>query len=288
VTVKITAPDDAKDGVTQRLTITAKSKDQTTKSTFYIRATVETSLIKFGDLVIDGDKSEGSTVTISLEVKNDGKVDAEDIRIKFTDKNEVIKEVTIKDLAAESSKDISFTYKLDAGTHSIKAETVDEWSGSKLDKESEFESTSELLPGNLLWIVIIVALVIVFVIGMIIASVSYSRGIPQDLKEEIAMSKQAARAGKSPEEIQEMRRKRLDRGSGERRRATGAGAGATFSSIDKEAPGAGEDDAEKPKGPSKTVRIKCPKCDKIQTVPSSKRPIEFGCSNCGMKLVLKK
>ena len=51
-----------------------------------------------------------------------------------------------------------------------------------------------------------------------------------------------------------------------------------------------EEEKEKPKKkPSgKVIRIKCPKCDKVQTVTSTKRPIEFGCSNCGMKLVLKK
>ena len=38
----------------------------------------------------------------------------------------------------------------------------------------------------------------------------------------------------------------------------------------------------------KVVKIKCPKCDKIQTVTTPKRPLEFGCDGCGMKLVLKK
>jgi uncharacterized membrane protein/ribosomal protein S27E len=281
VSVKITPPDDAKDGETGRITITAKSKDQKTKTQFSIRATVETPVVKFSDLKISGDKTEGSKVTISLTVKNDGNVDAEDVRIKFTDNNEVIKEETIKLLGAGTEKDISFTYKVDAGDHEIQAETVDEWSGVTQEEQEAFSSTSELLPGNMLYIIMAIALVVVFIIGIIIASVSYSRGIPQDLKEEIAMSKQAARMGKSPEEIKEMRRKRLERGGGEKKRG-GLGPAMT----DKEPMGG--DEEERPKAPSKAVRIKCPKCDKIQTVPSSKRPIEFGCSNCGMKLVLKK
>jgi uncharacterized membrane protein/ribosomal protein S27E len=281
VTVKVVPPDDAKNGETERITITAKSKDQKTKTTFILKPTVETAVIKFGDLKISGDKTVGSKVTISLVVKNTGDVDAEDVRVKFYDGSDVIKEETIDSIDSNSETTIEFTYKVKEGDHDIKAQTPDEWSGETPKKTKSFSAESELLPGNLLWIVIIVALVVVFIVGIVIASVSYSRGIPQDLREEIAMAKQAARMGKSPEEIQDMRRKKLDRGGVDKKRPTFA--------PEKET-SAPEEDSDKPsKGiPGKAVRIKCPKCDKIQTVPSPKRPIEFSCSTCGMKLVLKK
>jgi uncharacterized membrane protein len=283
VSVKITPPEDAKDGESRKITITVKSKDQKTKSIFYIRATVETAVIKLTDLKISGDKTEGSKVTISVMVKNDGNVDAEDIRIKFTDNKETIKEETINELTAGSSRKLSFNYELESGDHEIEVETVDEWSGSTQEAKESFSAGSELLPGNWLYIIMAIVIVVVFIIGIIIASVHYSRGIPDDLKEEIAMAKQAARMGKSPEEISDMRKKRMEKSYGmETRRKPSL-------TMEKETPV--DEEAEKPKstaGASKPTRIKCPKCDKIQTVPSTKRPIEFGCSSCGMKLVLKK
>ncbi len=284
VSVKITPPDDAKNSEDRKITVTVKSKDQKTKETFYIRAEIETAVIKFTDFTITGDKSEGSKVTIKLTMKNDGTVDAEDIRIKFSDKNEIIKEDTTKLLAAGETKTISFNYELTGGEHEITAETVDEWSGITQESKEAFTAQTELLPGNILYILIAICLVIVFIIGIVIASVSYSRGIPDDLKEEIRMAKQASRMGKSNEEIQEMRRKRFSERTGFDKKKPGM---PMTTPTEREGPALGDDD-EKLKGPTKAVKIKCPKCDKIQTVPSAKRPIEFPCMNCGMKLVLKK
>jgi Zn finger protein HypA/HybF involved in hydrogenase expression len=35
-------------------------------------------------------------------------------------------------------------------------------------------------------------------------------------------------------------------------------------------------------------KIQCPKCETIQEVPTNKRPIEFGCVDCGQKMIMKK
>ena len=109
------------------------------------------------------------------------------------------------------------------------------------------------------------------------------------------MVKQATKSGKSQEEISEMRRKKWEKtgtgGIGLERERKRPGLGTTGAAGEL-GEGPGETEGSKTAGigpgPGKAVRIKCPKCDKIQTVPSSKRPIEFSCSNCGMKLVLKK
>lgn len=283
VTVKIIPPDDAKNGETERITITAESKDKKTKSTFILKPTVKTAEIRFGELKVPKEATVGEKITITLTVKNEGDVDAEDVKIKFYDKNDAIHEETIDSLDAGKDTEISFQYEVKEGDHEIKAETADEWSGETPTKKESFSGKSEFLPENLMWILIIVIIVVVFIIGVVIASVTYSRSIPQDLREEIAMAKQAKRMGKSPEEIRDMRLKRMERGGGEKKR--------TGLMPEKEIAGPmKEEEPEKPqKGVSgKTVRIKCPKCDKIQTVPSAKRPIEFSCSTCGMKLVLKK
>ena len=108
--------------------------------------------------------------------------------------------------------------------------------------------------------------------------------------------------GKSPEEIEEMRRRKLEKQGFDRKKGAvmgdeeaGPGLGPISPSLpaseDKLLPPAGGikgKQGKAPKGPGKKIRIKCPKCDKIQTVTTTKRPIEFLCTNCGMKLVLKK
>lgn len=139
-------------------------------------------------------------------------------------------------------------------------------------------------------------MIIIFIIGVALASVSYKRSIPEHLREEIAMAKQARRMGKSPEEIEDMRRKKYEKQMIDKKRP-GAGAPGAEEGLrpPPTLPAASEDKLLPPargKGKKaegdKPVKIKCPKCDKIQKVTSTKRPIEFLCSNCGMKLVLKK
>ncbi len=281
IVVKVLPPDNAKNGETERITITAKSKDQQTKSSFILKPTVKTAEIRFGELKISGDALVGEKLKISLNVKNQGEVDAEDIKIKFYDNDDTIKEITIDRLGGGEEETISFSHKVKEGDHEIRAQTVDEWSGETPKKAESFTGKSEFIPSDLLWIIIIIAIIAVFIIGVVIASVTYSRSIPEDLREEIAMAKQAAKMGKSPEEIKEMRRKRLEKDTIDKKKSG-------FTPLpERELPG---EEAEKTqKGMlGKAVRIKCPKCDKIQTVPSVKRPIEFSCTNCGMKLVLKK
>ena len=285
ITVEVTAPDDARNADEGKLTITAKSEDGRTKTLYYLRATVETSVIKFGALEIIGDTTVGSKVTIKLVVKNDGDVDTDkDLVITFTDKGKKIREEKIERLAKNSEVEIQFTYEITEGDHDIKAQC--EWSDDTIKKNQAFSSETELFSGNILWIVIIGVAVVVFIITIILASVSQRRGIPKDLREEIAIAKQARKLGKSDEEIAEMRRKKIEKFGG-------AGAG-----VERTKPGVkGERELKKPeeekesprkKAAGKAVRIKCPKCDRIQAVKSTKRPIEFPCSNCGMKLVLKK
>ncbi len=143
----------------------------------------------------------------------------------------------------------------------------------------------------MLYLIFAIIVLVVIFIGFYIGASSQSRNIPPELKEEIDMVKQAYKSGKSSDEIQEMRRKKFDRGGGierERKRPGlgAAGAGAAGALGEGAAEGVGEKSAGG--APGRSVKIKCPKCDKIQTVPSSKRPIEFSCTNCGMKLVLKK
>jgi ribosomal protein S27E len=149
---------------------------------------------------------------------------------------------------------------------------------------------------NLFYILIICVLVVLIII-VFISAVTYRRGIPDDLKKEIAMAKQAQKMGKSPDEIRELRRRRMEKQAGVPEKKRGGldieadrGRATLPPMEDKLLPPADLKSKEKggKKVKGKAVKIKCPKCDKIQLITSSQRPIEFPCGNCGMKLVLKK
>jgi uncharacterized repeat protein (TIGR01451 family) len=278
ITIQVFAPSDAENGDTERLTIEAKSENGEITDSFTIEATAETAKILFGNLEVTGDTSAGSKVTVKLTVRNDGDVEAEDLEIKFYDKGKLIHTEKIDELSKKDETEIQFTHELTEGDHKIEART--EWSGRTIKKSQSFSSEADLLSADMLWILIIVVGVVLFIIGITLASISYRRGIPADLREEIAMAKQASRMGKSPEEISEMRRKRFEK-SGDKKKPG--------LKTERETP-RGEEEGPGPrkKVPGKAVKIKCPKCDRIQAVTTPKRPIEFPCSNCGMKLVLKK
>ncbi len=275
ITVQVYAPSDAENGDSKTLTIESKSGNGKITATYRIVGIVETAKIVFRSLEVSGDKSAGSKVTVSITVVNDGDVEAEDIQVKFYDKGKLIHTEEIDELSKKSETDIQFTYELDEGDHKIEAQTS--WSDTTIKKSQSFTSETELLSGTMLWILILAGMILIFIIGAALAAASYRRSIPPELREEIAMAKQAARMGKSPEEIREMRAKRFEKPSMEKKKPT---MGEKGLEEEKETPAK--------KAPKKGVRIKCPKCDKIQMVTTTKRPIEFSCPNCGMKLVLKK
>jgi uncharacterized membrane protein/ribosomal protein S27E len=284
ITVEVYAPSDAENGDTKSITIQAKSNNDEITGTFIIKATVETADIVFKTFSVEDDAPVGSQATVKLTVANNGDVDAEDVEIKFYDraKNELIHTEKIDKLNKKDEVEIQFDFENTEGEHKIEATTT--WSDSTIKKTQSFTSETELFDSNMIILIMGVLIFVFFIIGVALASASSKRGIPADLKEEIAMAKQAKRMGKSPSEIQDMRKKRLEKGTG----------GATFAALDRKRPGMkpedeGMEEKEKPaKKPGKVVKIKCPECDKVQIVTSTKRPIEFPCSDCGRKLVLKK
>ena len=274
VTVEIYGPTDAENGDYKVITIEAESKDGKITDTYTIYATVETAQIVFKAFKVDGDTSVGSKPTFSLTVANEGDVDAEDVEIKFYDRsqnNKLIHTEKIDKLNKNDQIEVQFTYSIEEGEHKIEATTS--WSGETIKMSKTFSSEVSLLSGDMFWIILVVVALVVFFLALGLASANYRRGIPPELRQEIAMAKQ----GKSFSEIEQRRQMRNENFALDKKK------GALKDMDDQE-------DMEKPgkKGPGKMTRIKCPKCDKVQNVTSTKRPIEFPCSNCGMKLVLKK
>ncbi|MFW9878237.1 MAG: NEW3 domain-containing protein, partial [Candidatus Thorarchaeota archaeon] len=274
VTVEVTAPSDAENGDYKVITIEAESKDGKITDTYQIYATVETAKIVFKSFSREGDISVGSKPTFTLTVANEGDVEAEDVEIKFYDRsqnNKLIHTEKIEKLGKNDQVDVQFTHTIDEGEHKIEATTT--WSDETIKKSQTFSSEVELLSGTMFWIILVIVAIVVFFLALGLASANYRRGIPPELRKEIAMAK----AGKSYSEIEQRRQMSSEKFAPEKKK------GALKDSDEleeKETPGK--------KGPGKMVRIKCPKCDKVQNVTSTKRPIEFPCSNCGMKLVLKK
>jgi uncharacterized membrane protein/ribosomal protein S27E len=274
VTVDVSAPSDAENGDYKVITIEAESKNGKITDTYQIYATVETAQIVFKSFTTDGDTSVGSKPTFTLTVANEGDVDAEDLEIKFYDRkqnNKLIHTEKIEKLNKNDQLDVQFTYAIEEGEHKIEATTS--WSDETIKKSQTFSSDVTFLSGDMFWIIIVVVAIVVFFLALGLASANYRRGIPAELREEIAMAKK----GKPYSEIEQRRQMSSEKFAPEKKK------GALKDRDDLE-------EKEKPgkKGSGKLVRIKCPKCDKVQNVTSTKRPIEFPCSNCGMKLVLKK
>jgi len=144
------------------------------------------------------------------------------------------------------------------------------------DDNPDFEKSSDVgkdvLSGDLyLYAVIALAILLVLVILIALRSASYKTAIPPHLKEEI----DRIRSGEEPRDF-----------------TGGAGVGAAgLPKMKLKKTEGAEDEGKKEEAedkPRKAAKVKCPECDTIQTVTSSKRPIEIDCKKCGTKLVLKK
>ena len=147
VEVKVYAPEKAKNGDNVAIMITATSEDDITKSDPYIiSAEVKTSSIKFVNFEISGDKTAGTKVTIKLLVRNDGDVEAENVELRFYDKDKPIHSEKIHTLNARDEKQIEFTYELRDGDHDIRAET--EWSGSDIEESKAFSTKESSIFGE--------------------------------------------------------------------------------------------------------------------------------------------
>ena len=271
--------DDVKESTMKYFVITAKSSDGDKFTTEKVYVDVTQYSFEFVEVKISGDAVAGDSVTITATLKNKGSGPAEDIEVKFFDGTKILGTVKITDLDAGDEEDVQFDWKVSEGKHSLKAE-VENPNGKKVTEQMDsFEAKTELIPSEyFIWIIVIVA-IILLIIGLIVGVMSQRRGVPPYLREEIDEVKREIAAGKSIEDVRAERDMRRGKEFGKAppvplKKEEG---------LEKEGPAP----KEGRKG-GKVVKIKCPKCDKIQTVTTPKRPLEFGCDGCGMKLVLKK
>jgi len=264
--------------------VRAQSSDGTYSDQFSITVTIELPVLELNKPVIDEDKLKaGEEIDIVVTLENTGLGDAEDITVNFYDDKKLIGSADVSDLKAGDSEEITFSdwnaEDITSGEHKIRVTVSQPLSGEEEEEEKKIEVPEELgffdeLPKGSLYTIGILGVIIIILIIIIIALFSRTRrSLPEDYKDEIAKAKSEGDEEEEEEEEEEVEDKKL--------------------LASKERPAlpekAGEEGEEgEDKKPPKKVKIKCPKCNEIQTVTSPKRPLEFECDECGMRLILKK
>ncbi|MDP6155987.1 MAG: hypothetical protein QF682_07620 [Candidatus Thermoplasmatota archaeon] len=301
VSIEVTPDDNVEENYDDddySIIIRATSDDGTYKD-FSFNVIIEMPVLKITGVTFKESVNAGEETTITVTVENSGKADAEDVLITLYDKTKKITigsfEISIDGVGSDG-KVVSETYdftdwdknKVTKGTHKVEASLTNEPSGDTDDLEKPVEVIEE--GGG--WIYekgaqYTIGGLVVFFIVVIIIVLLFSRSqrpIPEDLKEEIAKAKAEAERERPREKADDEKDvKKVKKDDIEKlltKKTLPSKAQAALPQSTKK----GKDD----KKPVKQVKIKCPKCEIIQTVTSQKRPLEFECDDCGMKLILKK
>jgi len=300
VSIEVTPDDDVEENDDEddyKIIIRATSDDGSYED-FFFYVDIELPILKITGLTFPDVIEAGEETAITVTVQNSGKADAEDVLITLYDTTEK-ESIGTFEISIKGSSDgvpVTDTYdfydwdknKVTKGTHKVEAWLTNEPSGDRdeVEKplevpESEggwiYEKGAQYTLGGL------VAFFIVVIIIVLLFSRS-KRPIPEDLKEEIAKAKaEAEKDMPKDEEDEEKDVKKVKRDEIEKL--------LTKKTLPSKAQAALPQSTKKMKDekkPVKQVKIKCPKCESIQTVTTQKRPLEFECEDCGMKLILKK
>jgi uncharacterized membrane protein/ribosomal protein S27E len=230
-------------------------------------------------------------ITVTATVENIGEISIKDLIVKFYDGTKYIGSKTIISLPKGEKRDVQIDFKVTEGTHNIRVEVIDTAGETIITKSApSFMAKRELIPSEMV-LPLVAILTIVIIILAIIAwlSASYKRGIPAHLREEIAQAKREARlvakAPPKPPKPPAVPEKKIPKPPKKPPEEVPLPPKPPKKKVPPSLP---VKKVEEKKPPVAAVKIKCPKCNEIQTVTSPKRPIEFDCSKCGMKLVLKK
>ena len=307
ISIDVTPPNDIEERTNgYSIQIRAKSTDGTpTEFTFVIN--IKLPILQFAvsnPITLDTKDTTGKTIEadkeneIIVKIVNTGSADLEDIPIEFFDNDKLLGTMDIS-LKAGLEKTFTFEWvesKVTEGKHKIKVILTNSPSGDEEEKEISVEAEKDearnviedIQENAAIKSVVTVLGVIVIVLVLAVIVLLFSRPkktVPDEFKDEIAKAR--AEADKSIEEEEE------DEDGGRKKISKEKLAKdlvKTKSLPKSKAPAAlpestAKDPAEKS---GKRVKIKCPKCEIIQTVTTTKRPLEFECDSCGMKLVLRK
>jgi uncharacterized membrane protein len=279
--------EDRVDAGTDYVGFTAKSKGNKAKyglslsNRVYIEVKIYT--LKITSIEFENTPQVGQKVQVTATIENIGNGDAEDITVSFKDGDDVLLDTKkIDKIEAGQTESVWIDWEATEGSHKIKVE-VSQYDGTEESLEKSVTPETELLSAAMQTYLIIGIIVLIVLLALMAAwSVRRRRELPPDVKAELAKLRKESEMRKGRHEPEFDKSQELGApGAG----AAGAGAAAlpSVGKFKELPPGPDEEEA-----PVKATKIKCPKCDKIQTVPSAKRPIEFGCDDCGQKLVLRK
>ena len=290
------SPDIEVEEGTYFITIRAKNEDKTGTYTD-IRITVEIELpdliFSAADIIFEEEvKAEEETV-ITVKIDNKGNADAEKYLLQFYDVTEK-KDLGSEEFTVKANSDdelIEFNdWDVDLiteGKHTIRVTLSNQPSGEKVEFEKMVEVVGEeksiWMEQKTMYMVGGIGAAIFILIIIILIFSRTKKPLPEDLKEEIAKAKAEADKERPKEEtpretdIKKVKKDEIEKLLTKKSLPLPKTQAALPESTEKE--------KEKP---AKAVKIKCPKCDIIQTVTSPKRPLEFECEDCGMKLILKK
>ena len=306
VTIEITPPDDVEERTNgYDIKIKAESEDDSVE---YYEFKVNIKLpilqfdpdtpISFEDLNDDGKTVEaGKENVILIKLTNAGSADIEDKSVDVYDNDKLIGNVDVT-LKPETTDIFRFEWveaKVTDGKHKIKVMFTNEPSGDEEEEEISVEVEEEE-KGEGVWeiategkaatlfyvLIAVVGFLLLFVIILILSRPK--RPVPEEYKDEIAKARAEAEKEMAEEEEEKagkkVKKEDIEKDLLKTKALPKGKAPAALPESTK------KDTAEKT--PAKRVKIKCPKCESIQTVTSTKRPLEFECEDCGMKLVLKK
>ncbi|UCH88806.1 MAG: hypothetical protein JSV49_11280 [Thermoplasmata archaeon] len=218
---------------------------------------------------------EGDKVTVTADIQNTGAGDAEDIIVTFKDGSALLKTVEVDKIEAGDTEKVQIEWDVTEGKHNIVVE-VEQYDGSTTTQEKAVSPKAELFSQSTQYNLILAIIILSILLAVMAAfTVRRRRELPPDIKAELMKLRKESELRKG-RELGEKPSPEIPLPEKE----TALPTPGKF----KELP-PGPDEEEMPR---KATKIKCPKCDRIQTVPSPKRPIEFECDDCGQKLVLRK
>ncbi len=257
-TVEITMePSSTADTGTFSFKVSTKAADLWQANYITVAGTIVEPEISIGTLKISpANPIVGDKVEASVQVSNEGTVDASDVTVELLVDGELEDTEKIS-LAAGESKTVTLrSSALGVGSHDIEVRLKDHDKKEEGSLAVEESSIIPGLPGGWMGLMILFVGVIILIVIVIAAGIAMSRGgdEEEELEKELEAAQKMAKEEKKPEKPEKKKAKKKPE----------------------------EEDEVEP------VHIRCPKCNTIQEITTAKRPVEVKCEKCGSKLLIKK
>jgi hypothetical protein len=194
IPVEVTHPNNIKNNKFEKITIQVKLNNRLFSASYSFNATMLTGNIEFTDLKIVGEKTPGSTVTVKLNIRNNGEADANDVYVRFYDNNNEIYSERINKIEANNETEIKFNYDLDEGNHELRAWT--EWNDEEIVENEIFTAKRPSLSWTVGLIIILVMIILTIIILSVISYTKKKNLQQQKIEDEAA--KRVQKNGRQP------------------------------------------------------------------------------------------